>query len=200
MLRNTLRFSTAMLSVAAASCIFCTGTAEACNYATRLAQMGMVNSLNVAPHGSAAQDSAIASQETSPTNWSGREDLGIVGFWNELTYYQGSLIDQRYDNWFADHNEAWVDLSPPATNDVCNGVWKQVGPRTYKLLHAGFNFDATTGDLLNKVVFHVVVVLSEDGNSFTATETDYAYDPTGTVLLATYTGITTTATRFKVDF
>lgn len=184
--------------VLAALCALVGGNAFACNYAAVLANKGVLNPHNVAANGIAAQNSVISDEGTATTKWS--DGPGIVGFWNELVYYQGSMIDQRYDNWFADHNELWVDLSPPATNDVCNGVWKQVGRLTYKLRHMGFNFDATTGNLINTWVFDQVAVLSEDGNSFTATETEYEYDTTGTVLLATYTGISSTATRFTVNF
>ena len=69
----------------------------------------------------------------------------IVGLWN-VTLLLGSgpdVFDQGFQHWHADGTELMVDNAvAPAFGNVCVGVWKQVGARTYKLKHMTFNWDA----------------------------------------------------------
>ena len=73
-----------------------------------------------------------------------------------------------------------------------------MSPNTYKLKHVAWWFD-NSGNLLGWGVFHDVIQLGADGNSFTGTEHIYLYDTNG-ILLGEQDGDVLKATRIAVDF
>ncbi len=122
----------------------------------------------------------------------------IVGLWQVSDYYQGQLVDQYFDTWHADGNELFIDGTNPAEDNVCQGIWTAATPNTYKLKHMAWYFD-DGGNLLGYVVFHDVIQMGTDNNSFTGTEDIFVYDLNGN-LIGEYDGDNLQATRISVDF
>jgi hypothetical protein len=53
---------------------------------------------------------------------------------------------------------------PPALGNVCVGIWKQIAPRTVKLRHTTWNWDAD-GHLTGTFVLLMTVKLDRQGNA-----------------------------------
>ena len=74
----------------------------------------------------------------------------IVGLWDTKFFDNtGALIDEGYEQFTSDGQGLIIDIAPPATDNVCNGVWIQTRPATYKLKHVAWYFDLS-GNLLGK--------------------------------------------------
>ena len=109
----------------------------------------------------------------------------IVGFWHLLLLNpDGSIFDEGYDVWHSDGTEVLNDTAPPqpanGSGTVCLGVYEKTGPRTYKIKHPFWSFDAT-GTLVGTGVFLEEVTLDENGNSFAGTYVTKNFDLNGTV-------------------
>jgi hypothetical protein len=61
----------------------------------------------------------------------------------------------------------------PATGDVCQGVWRKIGPRTYSLNHIAMGWDI--GEFGLRVHIHAVVTLNRAGDKYTGTYSAAAY-------------------------
>jgi hypothetical protein len=112
---------------------------------------------------------------------SATEDTGasIVGLWHVRFLSGGLLYDEGFDQWHSDGSEILNDNGvPPAQGNVCLGVWKEVGPRTFKLKHPAWNWDAN-GNLIGTLIIHETVTLDADGDSYQGTFTFDFYDLKG---------------------
>jgi hypothetical protein len=179
-----------VLSLSVASSF--TGSAVACDLKSVVAKMASAKP-------SVATSAAAASTVSTTAAWSGSENPAITGYYHVLTLSQGSVIDERFDNWFADHNELFVDETPPVEGNACNGTWVQSGEREYKLLHDTWQFDSTNTIVIAIGVIRDTVTLSKDRQSFSGTETFTVYDLNNNVL-AVYGPFDLQGTRLKVDF
>jgi hypothetical protein len=118
------------------------------------------------------------------------DDAGIVGLWQWSYTSEGSapvapdgaVVDSGYKQLFADHNELVVSGErAPLTGAVCIGMWQKVGEHTYVVNHfgAGWEPDNPIDQTKNKNLesflgparIQEVIVLSEDGKSFTGSFT-----------------------------
>jgi hypothetical protein len=70
---------------------------------------------------------------------------------------------------------------PPAPGNVCVGIWKQVAPRTFKLKHMTWNWDAN-GGFAGTFLLDVTLRLDRRGNSYMGTWVADSYDPDGTII------------------
>jgi len=139
----------------------------------------------------------------------------IVGLWQ--FQFTGPLPDYGTQAWHADGTELMFSGGQnPATGDVCQGVWKQIGPRTYTLSHVAFGWaglelqpvDPTKGDQFARIHFHFIITLDSSGDKFTGTYSASIYaeteadpfneDPSTNPPVATVTG-NVTATRVQPD-
>ncbi len=102
----------------------------------------------------------------------------IVGLWKATFISGGQVVDVGFDVWHSDGTEILNDYTNPIEGNVCLGVWKQTGPRTYKLKHPAWLFDGT-GALLGTAMIHATVTLSADGNSYAGSYTYDIYDTSG---------------------
>ena len=134
-----------------------------------------------------------ASQDSG--NGSGK----ITGLWDTKFYDPTGTIleDEAYETFTSDGQELMVDTSPPAIDNVCNGIWLQTGPATYKLKHVAWTFDPS-GNLLGSAVFQTVITLGNKANTFTGTTTILAYDTYGNLQYEVQ-GVVK-GTRITVDF
>lgn len=95
----------------------------------------------------------------------------IVGLWHAVFTTGGQIYDEGFDQWHSDGTEILNDNGvPPVLGNVCLGVWKKTGPRTYKLKHPVWNFDAN-GTLLGTIIIRELVTLRRGGNEYRGTFT-----------------------------
>ena len=90
-------------------------------------------------------------------------------------------MDQGFDQWNVGGTEILNDTPPPATGNVCLGVWAQIGQLSYKLNHPSWTFD-NAGNLNGTVIIREQVVIDPRGNSFAGAFTYYVYDLKGNLL------------------
>jgi hypothetical protein len=141
-----------------------------------------------------------ASPTTAPTaDWSGDETGAITGYWLIVDTYDGSVTDERFDNYFADHNEVFMDQSSPPTGNACNGTWRQSGLHEFKLLHKAWVFDSTNTFPIGSFALRATITVSDDARSLSGTETGTVYDLNGNVLTV-YGPFDISGNRIRVDF
>jgi len=141
-------------------------------------------------------------------------EASIVGLWkfemlakststNKNPMPDGALVDFGTQAWHADGTELLNSgIRNPADGDFCQGVWKQVGPSTFKLNHMPLAWGG--GAYIGPVKMSVTVTLDATGNAFWGffSETVYQASPTPghefdeSAPIVTITG-TITATRMR---
>jgi len=103
----------------------------------------------------------------------------IVGLWHVRFLSGGLLYDEGFDQWHSDGSEILNDNGvPPAQGNVCLGVWKKVGSRTFKLKHPAWNWDAN-GNLTGTLIIRETVTVDADRDSYHGTFTFDFYDLNG---------------------
>jgi len=108
-------------------------------------------------------------------------DPSIVGLWQVTFTSGGQVVDQAYEIFHSDGTEMMVDTSAPASDNVCVGVWAQVGGLEVKLNHVSWTFD-DQGNLNGTATIKLDVTLDANSNLFTGTFTVDVYSLTGSVL------------------
>jgi hypothetical protein len=104
--------------------------------------------------------------------------LSILGFWKMIAYSGGVLNDVGFEQFSAGGTEFLNDVGAfNAGNNFCMGAWKQVGPRSYDIVHPFFLFDGTNAIGVGIEKAHIVV--SQDGKRFKGTWTQDNYDLSG---------------------
>ena len=108
----------------------------------------------------------------------------IVGFWN-TTFLFGNgpdIFDQGFQQWHRDNTEMMVDNAvSPSLGNVCVGVWKQTGQRTYTLKHMTFNWDEH-GGLAGTFILRMTVTLDRHGNAFAGSYAADSFDLEGKLI------------------
>ena len=133
-------------------------------------------------------------QERSTEAWKPKaenDSFSIVGLWNVNFVSGGVSVDQGFDQWNSDGTEILNDTPPPATGNVCLGVWTKTGPATYKLKHPSWTFDAA-GNLNGTAVIRETITLGAGADSFQGPFTVDVFDLTGKNLMhleGTITGL-----------
>jgi hypothetical protein len=105
----------------------------------------------------------------------------IVGLWR-VAFLVGdgpAVAFEGFQQWHAGGTEVMVDNGvPPSLGNVCVGVWKQTGARSFSLRHVTFNWDEngqSTGTF--QVVIHVR--LDRSGRSYTGSYVSDSFDLQG---------------------
>ena len=140
------------------------------------------------------------------------DSAAIVGLWEFK--WSGFATDWGTQAWHADGTELTFSTGQnPATGDTCQGVWQQIGPRTYTLNHVAMGWAAPGANPLQgaqflRVHLHMIVTLAPSGNTFTGKYTAAVYlesqsdpfdeNPNSNAPIATGGGAVT-ATRVKPD-
>ena len=124
-------------------------------------------------------------QEASPTAREDEDnDPSIVGFWHVLFISGGQVFDEGFDQWHSDGLEVLNDNALPVpangTGNVCLGVYKKTGPRTYKSKHPAWIFDAT-GTLVGTTVILETLMVDRSGSHYTGSFEWINYDLKGNV-------------------
>ena len=99
-------------------------------------------------------------------------DEPIVGLWE--FQIDGVPPDFGTQAWHSDGTEFMFSAGRnPATGDVCQGVWRRIGPRTYSLNHIAMGWDP--GFFGVRVHIHAVVTVDRSGDTYSGTYTATAY-------------------------
>jgi len=136
------------------------------------------NAFSKMAHGS--QTARREARSPQRADWDGPWDdhrASIVGLWQVTLVAGGEVIDVGFDAWHADGTETLNDASPVSHN-VCLGVWRQTGRRTYQLKHPAFRYDAA-GNVIGTLVLRETNIVDRSGNTFNGDFTIQFYDLTG---------------------
>jgi hypothetical protein len=121
-----------------------------------------------------AADIAIGEDPSAPA--------GIAGMWIITFTSGGQVVDQGFDVWHRDGTEMLNDTPPPATGNICLGIWSPNGYVGFKLYHPSWTFDES-GNLSGTAIIRENVALDpKNRNRFSGTFTVDIYDLTGTKL------------------
>jgi hypothetical protein len=110
----------------------------------------------------------------------------VVGFWRVTLTSKGNtafgipdgaVLDKGFAQWHNDGTEIMNSNRQPLTGSFCLGVWKKVGPFSYKLNHFAMGFD--DGVHQSYANIREDVTLSLDGDSFSGTFAIANYDLQG---------------------
>ena len=128
-------------------------------------------------------------------------DDSIVGLWDvkfqQLSPGPPAFFDEGYDQFHSDGTEIMNDIPAPSTGNVCLGVFARTGPRSYRLHHVFWNFDAA-GNVIGRGTWDSDITLDSSGNSYAGTWTMKNYNLAGTLLPPVLSG-TLSAQRIKVQ-
>jgi len=200
-----MNYSTSKLicvTAVAALCILLAEIPAAAACASSPAKQWKANNLFEIPR--AAEALASQSHESAFEIRDDGDDDGnasIVGLWS-ITYYVGrssNIWDQGFEQWHSDGLELNNDNAvPPSLGNVCVGVYKRVGSRTFKLRHVTWNFD-TSGQLTGTFQLLQTVVVAPNGNTFSGTYTSDSFDLNGKVIPSLHAEGILSAKRITVD-
>jgi hypothetical protein len=160
------------------------GTTMASNLAAARNRMSLPPALTAGTQGGSSK---LQAHDTNPPT--------LAGLWMKTYTQDGQVVDMGFDTFNADGNEMIVDISPPVSDNVCNGVWTQTGTFTYSLYHISWTFDLN-GNLTGTAVFKETYTLSRDGNSFTGSGNAQLFDNDGK-LVQDFGTAQISATRIK---
>ena len=105
----------------------------------------------------------------------GESEQSIVGLWE--FQLDGVPPDFGTQAWHSDGTEIMFSAGRnPAIGDVCQGVWRQIGPRTYSLNHIAMGWDFGFFGL--RAHIHAVVTVDRAGDTYSGTYTATAYNVT----------------------
>jgi len=108
----------------------------------------------------------------------------MVGLWHTRFLAGGKVYDEGYDVWNSDGTEILNDIAPPqpanGAGTICLGAYKKVGPRTYKLRHPFWSFDANA-KLAGTGVIQELVTVAENGNNYSGSFKFITYDLKGKI-------------------
>jgi hypothetical protein len=111
------------------------------------------------------------------TDW--RDRPAIVGLWkfemlskstatNKNPMPDGTLVDFGTAAWHGDGTEMqFSGFRNPSDDDVCQGVWQQVGRNTFALNHLALAW--TSGSYTGPADIRATVTVAPNGNHFTGT-------------------------------
>jgi len=183
-----------------------------------------------APVGFTVSPTSVAAQMTpavySPSQAAGQflrvsdsddwGNSGLVGMWNvtftsDGTAYPaaipyGVVFDFGTIQYHSDGTEFEISGGrAPSTGDVCMGIWRQTGERTYQVKHIGLSWlssDSTppspTAKFLGPGKFAETIQLNRKGDRFTGTIIIDQYAADGVTLLEHISG-TMAGVRFTFD-
>lgn len=144
------------------------------------------------PTSSAVADSYGDRSDNRSDNWSDNR-LGygsIVGMWHvvlNLEDANGPVYDEVFEHFHSDGTELLISNGlPPALGNICIGVWRQVGHRTYTLRHTTWNWSpdinpafGVPGTFAGHFVLHMRLRVDERGKTYSGTWVAQNFDPDG---------------------
>jgi hypothetical protein len=102
-----------------------------------------------------------------------------------------SIVGTWKEHWISEGSEGIPDgteeinvsgLRAPLTGDVCLGVWKRTGARTYQLNHFGISYDPTGAHLVGPARIQQWLTIDPDGDATSGKFTIDQWDEAGNLL------------------
>jgi hypothetical protein len=124
----------------------------------------------------------------------------IVGLWHTTFISGGSVWDEAFEQWHSDGTETALDNAvPPLLGNVCLGVYKQAGQRTYKLRHLAWNWDETGTKLAGSFLLLMTVTTDPHGDTFSGSFVADSFDTFGNKLDDLHAEGSVSGERINVD-
>jgi hypothetical protein len=124
----------------------------------------------------------------------------LVGLWKVTFYSGGHVLFEGFTEGHSDGTEILNTNSSPGaphgTGGVCLGVYKKIGPTTFKAKHLVWIFD-DSGQLAATVVIPQKIMVNKSGNTYSGSFSILRYDLDGK-LIGRVDG-TLTARRITLD-
>ena len=128
------------------------------------------------------------------------KDSSIVGLWHTTFLFDGGVWDEAFEQWHSDGTETALDNAvPPLLGNVCLGVYKQSGPRTYKLRHLAWNWDPSGAPLAGTFLLLMTVTVDPHGDTFSGNWVSDSFDVLGNKIDELHFEGTVSAERITVD-
>jgi len=198
---NSLSRSACFAAVCAALCLFFVENASAACAAKGAKSPLNASNLFEMPKAASAIESQVQDFVAEQRGNDDDKEASIVGLWS-ITYFVGrsnDIWDQGFEQWHSDGLELSNDNAvPPSLGNVCVGVYKQIGPRTFKLRHMTWNFD-TAGHLTGTFELLQTVTVAPNGKTFTGTYVSDSYDLNGKVIPSLHAEGVLSAKRITVE-
>ena len=115
-------------------------------------------------------------------------DPTIVGLWDVKFIFEGQIVDEGFDQYHSDGTEILNDIVPPATGNVCLGVYIKTGPLSLKLRHPSWIYDPTNTIVIGRATILEQVSVDRGGRSFRGTFTIQFRDLAGSELAPDFSG------------
>jgi len=131
-------------------------------------------------HGLSSSQSSLTQPATASSS-DGAVNPSIVGLWHTYFTAGGQTIQEAFQVWNFGGTEIHNPNVDPRSGNVCLGVWTNVAPRTYKLAHRVWWYDAN-GDFMGTINLSEVVSLGNNGNTHSGSFALDFYDPSGNFL------------------
>ena len=148
-----------------------------------------------------APKALFSASAAGPAALAGEHSSSLVGLWNsEFLLGNGpARYDQTFQIIHADGTEMMVSNGlPPALGNVCVGIWKQIGPRTFTLKHMTWNWDGN-GGFAGTFLMTVTIRLDRRGTSYLGTWSADSYDPGGQLIPELHAEGTARGTRIGFE-
>ena len=116
------------------------------------------------------------------------QEVTIVGLWDVKFIFEGQIVDEGFDQYHSDGTEILNDLVPPATGNVCLGVYAKTGANTLKLRHPSWIYDPTNTIAIGRATILERISLDRSGRSFRGTFTIQFRDLAGNELAPDFSG------------
>ncbi|HUK03260.1 MAG TPA: hypothetical protein VLW26_13375 [Steroidobacteraceae bacterium] len=102
------------------------------------------------------------------------DEDAIVGLWE--FQLSGFLTDFGTQAFHAGGTETMFSAGvDPSTGDVCQGVWRRVGPSTFTLSHIAMAWGAPGTQYATLIHFHMTLHVSRSGNGMTGSYKVYLF-------------------------
>ena len=153
--------------------------------------------------GLASSKLALKLQKQAPNGQSengNSNNSSIVGLWHTTFLFEGGVWDEAFEQWHSDGTELAVDNAvPPLLGNVCVGVYKQSGPRTYKLRHVTWNWDPSGAPLAGTFLLLMTVTVDPHGDTFSGNWVSDSFDTFGNKIDELHFEGSVSAERITVD-
>jgi hypothetical protein len=114
----------------------------------------------------------------------------VVGMWHvvlQLGDESGPVYDEVFEHFHSDGTELLISNGlPPAIGNICIGVWRQVGRRTYTLRHMTWNWSPEVnaafgipGTFAGHFELHMRLRVDEHGRTYSGTWVAQNFDESG---------------------
>jgi hypothetical protein len=138
---------------------------------------------NARSNGAELQFDQLTAEHVSGESLPGHSNA-IVGLW-KTTFLVGdgpAVSYEGFQQWHAGGTEVMVDNGvPPSLGNVCVGVWKQTGARSFSLRHVTFNWDEN-GQSTGTFQVLIRVRLDRSGRTYSGSYVSDSFDLQGNVI------------------